>query len=203
MEDKELEAFFKSMEAEEESKRQALLDEKDAVIEELKFERKLLFNDFLNIINEKLRLSSFNIFMGFNRDMFWKAWKWSRDQAELKTSLDKGDLTNAEYNEYETCFDVTTGVVKDKFFGQLKDQVKFKEIIMDWSVGYDFVYKYKRQEISIFVPIFNVDEKDYECALSGYHASYRKDECCNAWISSGLNYREVAEKLQAWMLAEG
>ena len=199
-------------EAEEAAKKQALLDEikkaqdriakKDADIEELKFERDLLFGNFLGIINNKLRMSSFNIFMGFNEGMFWKAWRWSAHRDTVEKEHKEGKLDDKEYKETKNCFEMTTRVVKDKFFGNLKDKVKFKEIIMFWDAGYDFTYIYKGQEIIIFVPLFSANEKDYYYALSGYRANYKESEYCQGYIANGLEYKEVAEKLQDWLINE-
>ena len=134
MNDKELKTFYQRMEAEEAAKRQALLDEikqaqdrianKDKAIEELKFERELIFDNFLNIINQKLRYSSFNIFMGFTDDLFWKAWRWNQYKDMVDKELEKGEITKDDYKQHETCFEMTVRTVQDKFFGELKDKVR-------------------------------------------------------------------------------
>lgn len=211
--DAEIKVLYDSWEAEEEAKKQALLDEikqaqdriaaKDKAIKELQFERKLIFNNFLSIINEKLRFSSFNLFYGFNDDMFWKAWKWCNYQDDLKKNLDKGELTKDEYEQHKICFDVTVNSVQDNFFGELKKEVKFKQIIMNWTTGYEYIYTYKDQEILIFIPLFSADEKNWHEALGGYRVNYKESECCNGWVCGGLDYKKVAKELQDWMLAEG
>lgn len=211
--DKTIKVLYDRWEAEEEVKRQALLDEikqaqdriavKDKAIEELQFERKLIFNNFLSIINEKLRLSSFNLFYGFNNDIFWKAWKWSNHKDDLKKDFNKGELTKDEYKEYKTCFDVTVHSVQDHFFGDLQDKVKFKELIMNWTTGYNYTYIYKGQEIIIFIPLFSADEKTWHEALLGYRVNYKESEYINGWVCGGLDYKKVAKELQDWMLAEG
>lgn len=212
METKEMDAFFRRMEAEEQAKKQELLDsikqaqdrlaKKDETIKELQFERDLIFGNFLNIINERLRLSPFNIFYGFKEEIFWKAWRWSHYKEAVKAELEKGEITEDEYKNHKTCFELTTRTVKEKFFGDLKDKVKFKEIIRNWTVGYDFTYTYKKQEITIFVPTFYADEKTYEYVLNGYRANYKESEYVQGYICSGLDYKEVAKKLQEWLLAE-
>ena len=211
--DAEMKELATRWEVEEAARKQALLDEikqaqdriaaKDKAIEELQFERKLIFGNFLSIINEKLRMSSFNIFMGFNNDMFWKAWKWGNHKEDLKKDLDKGELTKDEYKQYKTCFDMTVHSVRDHFFGDLKDQVKFKEIIMHWTTGYNYTYTYKGQEIIIFVPLFSADEKSWYDALGGYRVNYKESKYCNGWVCGGLDYKKIAKELQDWMLTEG
>lgn len=211
--DETMKELHKRWEAEEAAKKQALLDEikqaqdriaaKDKAIEELQFERKLIFNNFLSIINEKLRLSSFNLFYGFNNDIFWKAWKWCNHKEDVKKDLDKGELTKDEYKQYKTCFDVTVHSVRDHFFGDLKEQVKFKQIIMNWTTGYNYTYIYKGQEIIIFIPLFSADEKTWLEALGGYRVNYKESEYVNGWVCGGLEYKKVAKELQDWMLTEG
>ena len=92
--------------------------------------------------------------------------------------------------------------VSDYFFDKLKDDVVFKEIIKNWTVGYDYIYTYKGQEISIFIPIFHADIKDYCYALDGYSAGYKERECVQGYIANGLDYKEVAKKLQDWLINE-
>lgn len=98
--DETMKELHERWEAEEAAKKQALLDEikqaqdriaaKDKAIEEMKFERELIFNNFLSIINNKLRMSSFNIFYGFNNDMFWKAWRWINHKDTVDKELKDG-----------------------------------------------------------------------------------------------------------------
>ena len=88
------------------------------------------------------------------------------------------------------------------FFGKLKDEVKFKEIIKNWAVGYDYVYIYKDQEITIFIPNFLADETTWHTVLDGYRVNYKESEYFSGFVCSGLDYKKVAKELQEWMLAE-
>lgn len=205
----ELNAYF---EYQEKKEKQELLDKikkvqdrlanKDKAIEELQYERNLIFGNLCNIISNDLRNSVFNIFRGFTSDFFWKAWRWAWYKDEVDKELKNGDLDENEYKSYKTVFDMTVTIVKDKFFGDLKDKVKFKEIIKNWSIGYDYIYIYKKQEISIFIPEFHADDKDYYYALNGYRAGYKESEHCQGYIANSLDYKEVAEKLQDWLINE-
>ena len=207
---KELNAYFEDREKKE---KQELLDKikkvqerlanKDKAVEELQYERNLIFGNLCSIISNDLRNSVFNIFRGFTSDIFWKAWRWSCHKDTVDEELKRGDLDENEYKSHKTAFDITVHTVKDKFFGKdLKDKVKFKEIIKSWSVGYDYIYTYKKQEIEIFIPIFHADDKDYYYALNGYRANYKESESCWGYIANGLDYTEVAEKLQDWLINE-
>ena len=178
------------------------LNNKDKAIEELQYERNLIFGNLCNIISNDLRNSAFNIFRGFTSDICWKAWRWCHYKDTIDEELTSSKLTKDEYDKYKAYFDMTVSLVSDYFFGELKDKVKFKEIIKNWTVGYDYVYTYKGQEISIFIPIFHADINDYCYALAGYKASYKESEHVKGYIANSLDYKEVAEKVQDWLINE-
>ena len=165
-------AYFESTEKKEKQelldklkKVQYRLDSKDKAIEELQYERDLIFGNLCNIISNDLRNSAFNIFRGFTSDLCWKAWRWCHYKDNIDEEIANGKLTKDEYDKYKACFDMTVSLVSDYFFGELKDKVKFKEIIKNWTVGYDYVYTYKSQEISIFIPNFLADETTWHTML--------------------------------------
>ena len=204
-----LDAYFENQEKKEKQelldkikKVQDRLNNKDKAIEELQYERNLIFGNLCNIISNDLRNSVFNIFRGFTSDLCWKAWRWCHYKNDVDEELAKGKLTKDEYEQYKTCFDMTVSRVSNYFFDKLKDEVKFKEIIRNWTTGYDYVYNYKGQEISIFIPIFHADIKDYCYALDGYSAGYKESEYVRGYITSSLDYKEVAEKVQDWLINE-
>ena len=206
----ELDAYFENKEKKE---KQELLDKikkvqdrlanKDKPIEELQYERNLIFGNLCSIISNDLRNSVFNIFRGFTSDICWKALRWCRYKDNIDEDLDNDELTKDEYEQYKACFDMTVGRVSDYFFGKLKDEVKFKEIIKNWAVGYDYVYTYKDQEITIFIPNFLADETTWHTVLDGYRVNYKESEYFSGFVCSGLDYKKVAKELQEWMLAEG
>ena len=203
-------AYFESTEKKEKQelldkikKVQDRLNNKDKAIEELQYERDLIFGNLCNIISNDLRNSVFNIFRGFTSDLCWKAWRWCHYKDTIDEELTNSKLTKDEYDKYKACFDMTVSLVSDYFFGELKDKVKFKEIIKNWTVGYDYVYTYKSQEISIFIPNFLADETTWHTMLDGYRVNYKESEYCSGFVCSGLDYNKVAKELQDWMLAEG
>ena len=204
-----LDAYFENQEKKEKQelldkikKVQDRLNNKDKAIEELQYERNLIFGNLCNIISNDLRNSVFNIFRGFDYDICWKAWRWCSYKDKIDKSFDNGKITKDEYEQYKACFDMTVSLVSDYFFGELKDKVKFKEIIKNWTVGYNYIYTYEDQEISIFIPIFHADIKDYCYALEGYRAGYKESDCVQGYIANGLDYKEVAKKLQDWLINE-
>ena len=205
-----LDAYFENQEKKEKQelldkikKVQDRLNNKDKAIEELQYERNLIFGNLCSIISNDLRNSVFNIFRGFTSDICWKALRWHRYKDSIDKDLDNGELTKDEYEQYKVCFDMTIGRVSNYFFGTLKDEVKFKEIIKNWAVGYDYVYTYKDQEITIFIPNFLADETTWHTVLDGYRVNYKESEYFSGFVCSGLDYKKVAKELQEWILAEG
>ena len=202
-------AYFENQEKKEKQelldkikKVQDRLNNKDKAIEELQYERNLIFDNLCSIISNDLKNSVFNIFREFTSDICWKAWRWCSYKDKIDKSFDNGKITKDEYEQYKACFDTTISRVSDYFFDKVKDDVVFKEIIKNWTVGYDYIYTYKGQEISIFIPIFHADIKDYCYALIGYKAGYKESEHVQGYIASGLDYKEVAEKVQDWLINE-
>ena len=202
-------AYFENQEKKEKQelldkikKVQDRLNNKDKAIEELQYERNLIFGNLCNIISNDLRNSVFNIFRGFTSDLCWKAWRWCHYKDNIDEELANGKLTKDEYDKHKACFDLTVGRISDYFFGELKDKVKFKEIIKNWTVGYDYIYTYKDQEVNILIPVFHADDKDYGYALDGYRAGYKESECVQGYIANDLDYKKVAEKLQDWLINE-
>lgn len=202
-----------NIEKEEEARKQEVLneikkaqdrvDKKDELIKELMFERNLIFNDFLNIVNKDLHDSYFNLFRGVVDNFLWKAWMWSCNKDSLDEKLKKKELTKKEYELYKLSFEMSTKEVKEAFFGDLKDDVKFKEITMYWTTGYEFTYTYKDQEITIFIPLFHADDENtlYD-TLRGYRVHYKESEHCQSWVCGGLDYKEVGKTLQEWLKNE-
>ena len=204
--------YYTYFENQEKKEKQELLDKikkvqdrlnnKDKAIEELQYERNLIFDNLCSIISNDLKNSVFNIFRGFTSDICWKAWRWCEYKDKVNKSFDNGKITKDEYEQYKACFYMAINRVSDYFFDKLKDDVVFKEIIKNWTVGYDYVYAYKGQEISIFIPIFHADINDYCYALDGYRAGYKENEYVRGYIANSLDYKEVAEKLQDWLINE-
>ena len=195
-------AYFENQEKKEKQelldkikKVQDRLNNKDKAIEELQYERDLIFGNLCSIISNDLKNSVFNIFRGFTSDICWKAWRWCHSKDNVDEELANGKLTKDEYDKYKSCFDLTIRRISDCFFGKLKDEVKFKEIIRNWTVGYDYMYTYKGQEISIFIPIFHAGIKDYCYALDSYRAGYKESKYVRGYIASSLDYKEAAEKV--------
>ena len=184
--------------------RQDKLAKKDEEISNLQYERNLILLDVIGTINNDLRNSGWNLFKYFDGDIFWKAWKYCHHKDELEGMLKSGDkdMPQEEFDKYKSSFGYTKDTVQRVFFGELKDKVKFKEIIRSWEIGYDYIFIYKKQEIQVFIPTFLCDEKTYGYMLNGYHVSYSESDCCTSWITHDLDYHKVADRLQEWLRNE-
>lgn len=202
----EFERFFRTWQKSEEEIGRDLLNDiqrirermtrKEREIEELTYERNLIMNHLCSQLIEKdLRTSYFNIFRYNNEDLLIEACNYNSHKKELKGKALK---------DYKNSFDYAVNRVMEVFFGSLKDEVKFKNICMYRPLtGYDFIYIYKNIEIEIFIPTFIADEKTYKEALSGYRICYQKSEFCRDLLFNGLDYKEIAKKLQTWIKEEG
>lgn len=179
------------------------LASKDKAIEELQYVRGLILGDLLRTINEDINKSPLNLFAYFDSELLHNAWRWCHNKEAIDEEYENGKLSKEEYVALESSFAVATTIVKETFFGVMKDDVDFKEIIAAWTAGYDFTYTYKDQEITVFVPVFCAGEKDWEYVLHGYRVNYKESEITSNYVCSGLDYREVAKQLQAWLSAEG
>ena len=176
------------------------LAKKEEKIKTLEYEKNLILNDICAAINTDLRNSRWNLFSYFNVDIFWKAWKYCHYKEDL---VKNKEIKKDEYRTYESSFGYTKDHVARIFFGDdLKDVVTFKTIMKYWETGYEYVFNYKDQEITIFIPTFMCDQKTYEDMLNGYHASYRESESCTCWITHDLDYHKVAQRLQEWLKNE-
>lgn len=186
--------------------RQDYIKKKDAAIAEMQYERKLVFRDMLSVIRQDIASSSLNIFCGFNSEFLHKAWRYGCLKKEgIKKAIEKGDLTKEKAKEYKASYEYAVDTVLNTFFmPEIREQVKIKEIIMEWTSGYCFYFAYADQEITISIPTFStVDEKNYTSILYGYTARYQASKSCYDFICASLKPQEVKEKLYTWITSEG
>ena len=118
--------------------RQDYIKKKDAAIAEMQYERKLVFRDMLSVIRQDIASSSLNIFCGFNSEFLHKAWRYGCLKKEgIKKAIEKGDLTKEKAKEYKASYEYAVDTVLNTFFmPEIREQVKIKELIMEWTSGY-------------------------------------------------------------------
>ena len=183
--------------------RQDRLTNKRKQIEELQYEEQLILGNLIATINQDLRNSAWNLFRYFEPGIFWKAWRWNQHKDSVDKDFADKDIDEQEYNSYKSAFGYTKDTIQRVFFGEeFKDKANFKEIIMNWEIGYDYIFTCKRQEIHIFIPTFNCTDKTYTYELNGYHFSYKDSNISTTWVCHNLDYQVVADRLQEWLRDE-
>ena len=177
------------------------LKRKCEAIEELQYERDLIVNDIVSTINNKIRNSSINLFAGFKEDFLYNAWRWDGFRQDIENELKNSVITEEQYKTYESCFDyVKTMVLKTFFTDDMRSHAKLEEILNYCHIGYVFTFDYCDEKIQILIPTFFSTPETYESMLSGYRALFRENEVSWRLISSGLDYRKVAEELRNWLI---
>lgn len=183
--------------------RQDRLAEKDKAIENLTYERDLVIKDLCDVIREDIGGSTFNIFYGFDSDIFWKAWKYSSYKKELTEEVENGKLTKEEEKSYMFAFNYTVDRIRDVFFDkELNKDIKFKCIVKAWVEGYDYHFTYKDTEIYVFIPNFCANIDTWKIMLNGYYVSYQESEHCWSWITNGLDVSKIKDTLTEWLKNE-
>ena len=179
------------------------LAEKEKAIENLTYERDLVFNDLCNVIKSDLGNSSFNIFYGLNDDIFWKAWKYENYKKEFKEEVEKGEITKEEAKQYKFAFEYTVSHIREVFFDkELDKEIKFKGIIKSWIEGYDYHFTYKDVEFYVFIPNFCANKETWKTMLSGYRVNYEESKSCWSYVAGGLDVEQVKDKLTEWLKDE-
>lgn len=169
--------------------RQKRKNDKLKLIEELNYEKDLITNDIVGIIQRDLGCSQYNLFKGFDADVFWKVWKyfWHKD-----------DLKKKEKEEFESLYSYILSVIKEKILLNNNDFVLTK-IIESCSMHYVFEYLYKNQTIAVYIPMFShTDSENYFEMLEGYRV-FLGEKYHYKCIVSGLDYDKVANDLKEWI----
>ena len=181
------------------TKRREKLKAKEESIENLQYERNLVLNDILTVIREDLNQSGYNMFRYLNEgDLFWEAWRYGNHHKDK----DFEPYQDKEVKKKEKqSFEFVTHQIEHML---LKDNPDFKfdnEVIdSDFSLYYEFTYKYKNQKIYVCIPNFKcATDRNYLSLLNGYVIRYRESEYCTGWITSDLDYHNIYEKLMAWI----
>lgn len=166
--------------------------EKQHKINDLNYEKELIEDDIIDIIKVNLHYSQCTVFQGLQDKVFNDAWTYF---------WHKNDNEWSEENKIKlkTSFEYVTETLKEKFFKNY--DVELTEVIQFWyGVAYDFIYKYKNQFIQIKVPCYSmVNRENYAYLLSGYEVSYKENDHCWGHIASGIDYKDIIEKLHKWI----
>jgi hypothetical protein len=192
---------YKNYETMESEKAKYVLDEiklrqerkkkKDKLIEELNYEKDLITHDIINIIRSDLTYTKYNLFVGYNQEMFSKAWRYINLRKDADKEVKK---------DYKKSFDFVTHIIEENILSGNKD-FKLKEIYdYNFSQAYEFIYEYKDHKFSISIPMFaNTNEKNYLQMLYGYRISHYESKHTSMQIIYGLDYTKVANDFKQWL----
>ena len=170
--------------------RQKRKNDKIKLIEELNYEKDLITNDIVGIIQRDLSCSQYNLFRGFNPDVFRKVWQYYHY---------KDTLTNKEKEEFKSSYEYIVSVIKEKILLNNNDFELTKIIDSCFERHYVFEYLYKNQQIQVYIPMFlHTDNENYLEMLEGYKVYHNVDKYRYDCIICGLDYDEVASKLKEW-----
>ena len=170
-------------------------NQKDKLIEELNYEKDLITQNIISIIRNDLAYTKYNLFAGYNREMFSKAWRY------INFKKDKDDIDKETKKDFKKSFDFVANTIMENILLNNKD-FKLKEIYdYNFSQGYEFIYEYKNHKFSINIPMFsNTDEKNYSQMLSGYKISHFESKYTSMQIICGLDYTKVANDFKQWLV---
>ena len=170
--------------------RQERKNNKLKLIEELNYEKDLITNDIVGIIQRDLDCSQYNLFKGFGADVFWKVWKFSCYQ---------DTLTKKDKEEFKFLYEYILSVIKEKILLNNNDFELTKITDSCFARHYVFEYLYKNQQIHIYIPMFShTDSDNYPEMLEGYKIYHVQKYHYNT-IAYGLDYDKVANDLKEWI----
>lgn len=172
--------------------RQNLIDEKDELIKKLNFEKTLVINNLIKLIQD-LNSSEVSLIWGANTQYFHDAWRYFHSKKEIKDEEKKKKMKQS--------YDYVIARINSVILLDNKD-FKLKKII---AYGYDssqfsFEYEYKEQTFEITIPMFdNTTSENYKEMLSGYKVFVPTSE--NFWtlIIKDLDPNVVAQKLKEYI----
>ena len=181
-------------------KRLEKLRQKQEVIDELTYEKKLLENDALSIIKDDLANSRFNIFRMTNKtDLLWRAWRYFNCKKD-------GTLSELGNDDFESAFDFVKEVVEKSLIPDcIRDSVTLKEFVdYGYASFYEFGYEYesdgKRLEFTISVPMFSsANDKNYMEILQGYTLKYSEKEGIIKHAFSEIDHTKFKNRLGEWI----
>ena len=172
--------------------RQNLIDEKDELIKKLNFEKTLVMDNLVKLIQD-LNSSEVSLIWGATSQYFHDAWRYHNSKNEIKDKEKKEKLKQS----YGYVIARITFVIllNNKDF-------KLQKIVTYGYDGYQyaFEYKYKKQMFEIVIPMFdNTTNENYKEILAGYKVFIQTSESCWTLIIKDLDPNVVAQKLKEYI----
>ena len=176
--------------------RLAKVDKKDEEIKNLTYERNLIFQDAMSIVNNDIKNSALNIFRYMDGMFLWKAWKYHFYPNEITD--DNGKVDEKKTKEYKSCLDYAKSIIEARFFENNK-KFKYSKILMyNYGAYYEFEYTYGKGTLEIAVPVFGgVNEKTYVDTMGGYAVRY-VDGNVHYLLAQGFDFDIIKKNIKAW-----
>lgn len=176
--------------------RLAKMAKKQEEIDNLNYEKSLIMNDAISILNQDVANSSLNIFKGMTGDLLWKAWKYCHYPKEITD--DDGKVDEKKTKEYKACYDYSRMIVENKFFNNNK-KFKFNSILMNnYGEYYEFEYTYGKETLEVAIPEFvGANAKSYMNLANGYSLRY-VDGCVHHLLTYGFDFEKIRADIDAW-----
>lgn len=141
--------------------RQGLINEKDKIIKNLNYEKELITDDIVKLV-QSLSSSEIALCWGANNRLYHDAWYFFHHKDENYDEEKKNKLKNS--------YDLILMQIKTNILLKNKD-FKLQDISMYGydGQGYSFYYKYKKYTFELYVPMFDLANKEtYKDMLLGY-----------------------------------
>lgn len=172
--------------------RQGLIDEKDKIIKNLNYEKELITDDIVKLV-QSLSSSEIALCWGANNRLYHDAWYYYHHINEIEDEENKKKLKNN--------YDFVLKQIKTKI---LLDNKEFKlQTISAYGYdgrGYSFIYKYKKEIFEIYIPMFDIaNSAIYMDMLIGYRVLIQTGGSTWTSIICDLSPDVVANKLKEYI----
>ena len=172
--------------------RQGLINEKDKTIKNLNYEKELITDDIVKLV-QSLSSSEIALCWGANNRLYHDAWYYYHHINEIEDEENKKKLKNN--------YDFVLKQIKTKI---LLDNKEFKlQTISAYGYdgrGYSFIYKYKKEIFEIYIPMFDIaNSAIYMDMLIGYRVLIQTGGSTWTSIICDLSPDVVANKLKEYI----
>lgn len=179
-------------------KRKELLKEKNEIIAKLEFEKALIKKDLADIVANEVKNSPLSLFPYVSEsNILWETWRYYNKPEDVESNT---QLSDEDKKKYKQSLDFVLGRIKDLILLNNNEFELYDVLMYNYGEGYSFYYRYKDKKIEVYIPNFSeVSTKNYESFLGGYGIRYEKSKCVWDLVTSGLDYKKVAEELKNWV----
>lgn len=170
--------------------RQGLINEKDKIIKNLNYEKELITNDIIELVRN-LTSSELALLWGNDNRVYHYAWLYQNQEIANEKNIDKCKNANQ----------LVLMQIENKILLKNKDfKLQGISVYGYDGRGYSFIYKYKKHTFELYVPMFNLANKEtYKDMLLGYQVLIQTGEHSWSMIFCDLSPDVVAKKLKEYI----